>query len=235
MAPEVVRGTQYDTMADIWSLGIMALEMANGEVPLLEFPPMRALFMISTRSPPTFTNAAKWSTEFQDFLDKCLQKDVSLRATSKDLLSHPFILKGCPVDFLVPMLKNAREEKRRKKGVEIGLTTVKIHKTQEDLELEELERRKKRQDEQKKKDEDAKKAAAAAPKTAEPEAPKKKNKDSDDDDEVSQDDGAEEKNDGDGDGNEEKDDKQSGGFGFGQGFVSTADDGDDPDMMYDDI
>lgn len=87
MAPEVVRGAEYDQASDIWSLGIVALEMANGEVPLLDQPPIKALFLIPTKPPPTFAEPQKWSDEFKDFLDKCLKKEQQERWTAKKLLN----------------------------------------------------------------------------------------------------------------------------------------------------
>lgn len=115
MAPEVVRGTEYDTLADIWSLGVMALEMADGVVPRLDLPPIKALFVISTEPPPELEDPDDWSDEFKDFLACCLVKDVSLRKNATELLQHPFIRKASSTSFLVPLIQRIKKEKQEKK------------------------------------------------------------------------------------------------------------------------
>jgi len=92
MAPEVLKSTAYDYKADIWSIGITAIELAVGEPPHAEVHPMRAIFLIPTSEPPKLPNPDNWTEEFNDFLKVCLQKDPKKRPSAEDLLTnHPFI------------------------------------------------------------------------------------------------------------------------------------------------
>ncbi|KAJ3159798.1 hypothetical protein HDU86_001450 [Geranomyces michiganensis] len=91
MSPEVVVGNAYGTEADIWSLGITAIEMAEGVPPLSDLAPMRAMFKIPYLPSPTCANPGQFSAEFNDFLAQCLTKDPPSRPTAVQLLSHPFI------------------------------------------------------------------------------------------------------------------------------------------------
>ena len=74
MAPEVIQEVGYDYKADIWSLGITSLEMAEGRPPHADIHPMRAIFMIPTKPAPTVREPEKWSNTFCDFLACCLVK-----------------------------------------------------------------------------------------------------------------------------------------------------------------
>ena len=96
MAPEVIACEQqmeydYDVRCDIWSLGITAIELADGEPPLSELHPMRALFKIPRNPSPTVRNPKDWSPEYNDFIRKCLVKDFERRPTVDELLKHPFL------------------------------------------------------------------------------------------------------------------------------------------------
>jgi len=107
-------------------LGVMALEMANGEVPRLDMPPMKVLFTISTEAPPTLDKPYLWSVDFKDFLDKCLRKDPNERWSAKQLLEHPFLRKAGSTEFIINMLQKIRDLKRGVKKEEIGLQVIKL-------------------------------------------------------------------------------------------------------------
>eukprot|EP00028_Trichosphaerium_sp_Am-I-7-wt_P015549 CAMPEP_0168512544 /NCGR_PEP_ID=MMETSP0405-20121227/2858_1 /TAXON_ID=498012 /ORGANISM="Trichosphaerium sp, Strain Am-I-7 wt" /LENGTH=253 /DNA_ID=CAMNT_0008531061 /DNA_START=239 /DNA_END=1000 /DNA_ORIENTATION=+ len=107
MAPEVIQEVGYDYKADIWSLGITAIEMAEGRPPLFHVHPMRAIFMIPSRPPPTLTDEEKWTNNFCDFIQKCLQKNPDDRPSSDELLNHHFINQcaGQNSDILMALLE----------------------------------------------------------------------------------------------------------------------------------
>ncbi|KAN0035577.1 hypothetical protein ACTA71_004857 [Dictyostelium dimigraforme] len=111
MAPELIRGQNYDRKVDIWSLGIMAMEMAESEPPYMSFPPLRALFLITTKGIPDLKDQNKWSDDFKDFVKKCLDKDVENRPEAKVLLNHPFLKNACNSNGLVPAIMEAKKAK----------------------------------------------------------------------------------------------------------------------------
>jgi len=115
MAPEVIEEIGYDCVADIWSLGITALEMAEGKPPYGDIHPMRAIFMIPQKPPPSFREPDRWSTEFIDFVSKCLVKEPDDRATATELLEHEFIRNAKHRSILKMMLEETcaiREQQR---------------------------------------------------------------------------------------------------------------------------
>jgi serine/threonine protein kinase len=91
MAPEVIRESHYDGRADVWSLGITAIEMAEGQPPHANLHPMRAIFIIPTMPSPTLADPDAWSPEMLDFIQCCCKKDPSQRYDSTRLASHTFI------------------------------------------------------------------------------------------------------------------------------------------------
>ncbi|CAK9802458.1 Serine/threonine-protein kinase 3 [Anthophora quadrimaculata] len=105
-----VAGQLTDTMAKhIWSLGITALEMAEGKPPYGDIHPMRAIFMIPTKPPPSFREPDQWSPEFIDFVSGCLVKNPEERATATELLNHEFIGNAKQPSILSQMIAEAHE------------------------------------------------------------------------------------------------------------------------------
>ncbi|XP_006639736.1 serine/threonine-protein kinase 4 [Lepisosteus oculatus] len=114
MAPEVIQEIGYNCVADIWSLGITAIEMAEGKPPYADIHPMRAIFMIPTNPPPTFRSPEAWSEPFQDFVKQCLVKNPEQRTTATQLLQHPFIKNAKPNSILRVLINEAMDVKLKR-------------------------------------------------------------------------------------------------------------------------
>ncbi|KNB46496.1 P21-activated protein kinase [Blastocystis sp. subtype 4] len=101
MSPELIQGEGYTNKVDVWSLGITAIEMADGVPPHFHEPPLKALLLIHTGPSPTLSKPDNWSVMFNDFLSRALDVNADTRATANFLLNHPFIQSACePGDFL---------------------------------------------------------------------------------------------------------------------------------------
>uniref|UniRef100_A0A3Q2IA25 non-specific serine/threonine protein kinase n=1 Tax=Equus caballus TaxID=9796 RepID=A0A3Q2IA25_HORSE len=120
MAPEVIACDEnpdatYDFKSDLWSLGITAIEMAEGAPPLCDMHPMRALFLIP-RNPAPRLKSKKWSKKFQSFIESCLVKSHSQRPATEQLMKHPFI-RDQPNDRQVRIqLKDHIDRTKKKRG-----------------------------------------------------------------------------------------------------------------------
>ncbi|KAL1868038.1 hypothetical protein VTK73DRAFT_3885 [Phialemonium thermophilum] len=116
MAPEVVTRKEYGRKVDIWSLGIMAIEMIEGEPPYLTESPLRALWLIATHGTPKIKDEEKLSPVFRDFLYFALKVDPEKRASAHDLLRHDFMKLCVDLSQLAPLVLAAREARAQEKA-----------------------------------------------------------------------------------------------------------------------
>jgi len=112
MAPEVIKQAGYDSMADIWSVGITALEMANGEPPYADLHPMRVLFLIPKNAPPVLDG--NFSKPLKEFVTLCLKKVPEERQPAKELLKNRIFKNLKKTNVLVELID------RRKKWVDLN-------------------------------------------------------------------------------------------------------------------
>ncbi|TGZ55230.1 hypothetical protein CRM22_010424 [Opisthorchis felineus] len=104
MAPEVANQDTYGTKIDVWSLGIMVIEMVDGDPPYSGMQPLQAMLIIQTSARP-LPKAKRLDPYLYDFLDVCLEVDPRRRATSRQLLRHRFLKRACPLNDLVPFIE----------------------------------------------------------------------------------------------------------------------------------
>uniref|UniRef100_A0A8L0DRH6 non-specific serine/threonine protein kinase n=1 Tax=Oncorhynchus mykiss TaxID=8022 RepID=A0A8L0DRH6_ONCMY len=127
MAPEVIACDEnpeatYDFKSDLWSLGITAIEMAEGAPPLCDMHPMRALFLIP-RNPAPRLKSKKWSKKFQSFIESCLVKSHGQRPSTEQLLKHPFI-RELPNERQIRIQLKDHIDRTKKKRGERGETDI---------------------------------------------------------------------------------------------------------------
>ncbi|XP_065445865.1 serine/threonine-protein kinase PAK 5 isoform X12 [Chrysemys picta bellii] len=108
MAPEVISRLPYGTEVDIWSLGIMVIEMIDGEPPYFNEPPLQAMRRIRDNLPPRVKDIHKVSSVLRGFLDLMLVREPSQRATAQELLRHPFLKLAGPPSCIVPLMRQYR-------------------------------------------------------------------------------------------------------------------------------
>ncbi|XP_006749645.2 serine/threonine-protein kinase PAK 6 [Leptonychotes weddellii] len=110
MAPEVISRSLYATEVDIWSLGIMVIEMVDGEPPYFSDSPVQAMKRLRDSPPPRLKNSHKVSPVLQDFLERMLVREPQERATAQELLDHPFLLQTGLPECLVPLIQLYRKQ-----------------------------------------------------------------------------------------------------------------------------
>ncbi|KAF2769319.1 Pkinase-domain-containing protein [Teratosphaeria nubilosa] len=118
MAPEVIKQSGYDHKADIWSLGITALELALGEPPYSDIHPMKVLFLIPKNPAPVLEG--NFSKEFKDFVFRCLRKEPRERPSARELLKHPWVRRAKRTAYLTELIERHEQWQARHRNDKEG-------------------------------------------------------------------------------------------------------------------
>lgn len=104
----MVKQKDYGPKIDVWSLGIMAIELIEGEPPYLDEEPLKALFLIATNGKPKLKNPGSVSAHLSLFLDRCLSVETEKRASMQEVVDDKFLLCACPPSELVRFVKKTK-------------------------------------------------------------------------------------------------------------------------------
>jgi len=118
MSPEVVKQSGYGPAADIWSVGILAIELSEGEPPYADLHPMKVLHLIPRNPPPELSPTH--SKAFREFVLLCLKRDAKLRPSASELLKHRFIRGAKGNRTLVPVIQEAQLQRRLNASEDAG-------------------------------------------------------------------------------------------------------------------
>eukprot|EP00124_Ichthyophonus_hoferi_P001373 Ihof_evm7s69 gene=Ihof_evmTU7s69 len=130
MAPEVIKQSAYDTKADIWSLGITAIELAKGTPPNSDLHPMRALFLIPKSPAPQLEG--NFTRPFKEFVTLCLNKDPADRPAAKELLKHKFIKGGKRTVHLIELIERAQRFNAAQESGVVDAQDIKPEESRQD-------------------------------------------------------------------------------------------------------
>lgn len=103
MAPEIMHGENYDAKADIWSLGMLMLELAYGLPPFASMSAMKILATVLDEDPPRLedqTGDRVWSRQFKDIVARCLVKQPEDRPGVDQLLKDKWFKNARPKEFI---------------------------------------------------------------------------------------------------------------------------------------
>ncbi|TGZ55227.1 hypothetical protein CRM22_010422 [Opisthorchis felineus] len=113
MAPEVLnRNVAYGPKVDVWSLGIMIIEMLDGEPPYNHLDPIKVILLIQTNNKPS-PKTTPQDSSLRNFLERCLVFDAHKRSSSKELLNHAFLRQAGPLTALIPLIEASNRARRQ--------------------------------------------------------------------------------------------------------------------------